>query len=184
MTAKDSETTRRRLTQVGDVGGADPAIRGEVSHRTEAVESATTALREAISELHQTDDEAWKRYAADLEDATLRLDAALGVASARLRSERAGSKEELQAALEEAAASWRARADEIRVQTHLGEMEARDAGLHALDDLERAGRRISAVTTSLRDDAGESLTALRGNARHALDELGQVLHDLRPSRNP
>ena len=178
MTTKDNETLRARLTQVNDIDGADSGIRAGLSVLTDSMESASVALREAVGELHQAEDDAWRRYARDVEHATLGLDSALGMASARLRAERAATKKEIGHALQTAAQTWRARADEVRVQTHLGEMEARDQGLHALADLELAGHRITEVINSVRADTGESLTALRASAQHGIDELGRVLHDL------
>ncbi len=166
-----------RLTQIGDVEGTDPGVRDEVAGRAVDVESASLALRAALDDLHQVEDEAWRRYAADLEEATLRLDAALSVASSRLRAEKADTPADLEDALEELATTWRSRADEIRVQTHLGELEARDAGLHVLDDLEAAGHRIADTIAAVRGDAEHSFTALRDRARHTIDEVGRAVQD-------
>ncbi len=160
-----------RLTQIGDVDGADPDVRAEIAGRAGAVESASEALRTALEELHQAEDEAWRRYAADLEEATLRLDATLAVASSRLRAEKADTHEELEDALEELATTWRSRADEIRVQTHLGDLDARDAGLHLLSDLDAAGHRITETLAALRDDANHSVGSIR--ARPAHDRRGR-----------
>ncbi len=182
MTTKDNEALRTRLTQVSDIDGLDATIRDEVSARTCTVESASVALRDAVRDLHQAEDQAWKRYADDVEHATLVLDSTLGVASARLRAERAATKNDLGRALETATETWKTRADEIRVQTHLGELDARDQGLHALDDLEVAGRRISAVLSTLRSDASASLKDLRTTTAHNLDELGRVLQSLGSGR--
>ncbi len=182
MAVKDAEALRFDLTNVDDVSGADSKVRDEVARRTVVVETASVALRAAVRELHEAEDEAWKHYAGELEAATLRFDSALGTASARLRAERAASKPELEQALQSLADSWRARADEIRVQTHLGQLDARDAGLHAIDDLDQSAHRVGQVLTSLRSDAGQSLASLQGQTRHALDEIGHVLRDLRPAK--
>ena len=155
----------------------DPAVRDEVADRADAVTTASGALRDALDEVHRAEDEAWRRYAADLDAATRRLDAALSVASSRLRVDKAETHEELEDALEELATTWRTRADEIRVQTHLGELDARDAGLHALDDLEAAGHRIAEALTGLRDDAGDSLATARTRVQHTIDEVAKAVAD-------
>lgn len=177
MTTELAETERFRLTRVDDVSGLDPAQRLEVSSSTDVLETATIALRRAVADLHRDEDEAWQRYAADLERATLRLDAQLGMASARLRAERAASKPEIHDVLTEVAEGWRARADEIRVQTHLGEMNARDAGLRGLDDLDQATQRVSELATSVLDDVGESLSSLRQRVTTLLDDIGRRVGD-------
>lgn len=176
-TPSDPDRSVGRLTQIADVEGADPAVRGAVADRAGAVESASGALRAALDELHQAEDEAWRRYAAELEEATLRLDAALSVASSRLRAEKADSHEELEGALEELATTWRSRADEIRVQTHLGDLDARDAGLHVLDDLDAAGHRITDTLAAVRSDAGHSFGALRERVQHTIDDVGRAVQD-------
>ncbi|CAN5433150.1 hypothetical protein BH10ACT1_BH10ACT1_22770 [soil metagenome] len=180
MGAAESEALRIELTRVTDISGVDAPTKVDVSIKTEDAESASAALRRAIAVLHEADDAAWKRYATDLEHATLRFDAALGMAAANLRTERAASKPELEQALEAVARSWRTRADEIRVQTHLGELEARDAGLHTVEDLERAGHKVASVLEVLRSDAAASLGSLREAAGRAYDEVGLAVSDLRP----
>jgi hypothetical protein len=176
-TPSDPDRATGRLTQIVDVEGADPGVRDEVADRAGAVESASVALRAALDDLHQVEDDAWRRYAAELEEATLRLDAALSVASSRLRAEKADSPAELEDALEELATTWRSRADEIRVQTHLGALDARDAGLHVLDDLEAAGHRISETLTAVRSDAEHSFTSMRERVQHTIDDVGRAVQD-------
>lgn len=179
MGTKETEATRTRLTRVDDVGGADPGVRAAVSRSTEDAETASSALRAAIRELHQADDEAWQHYATAVEAATLRFDAMLGMAAAKLRAERATSQHALEDVLEDVATSWRARADEIRVQTHLGEMDARDAGLHTLDDLERAEHGLRRALVLLRTGVGSSLASMRTEVRRALDEANVTVQELR-----
>lgn len=48
---------------------------------------ASEVLHAAIEELHRAEDAAWQRYAADLQEATHRLDAALAELSTRLHPE-------------------------------------------------------------------------------------------------
>lgn len=182
MARTDPEALRLELTTIHDVGGVDPATRRTVSAKTVDVESASVALRDALGELHAADEAAWQRYAQDLESATLRFDAALVMAAATLRAEQAASKPDLEETLDTVSRSWRGQADEIRLQTHLGEMDARDAGLHAIDDLEAAGHRVAQVLTTLRTDAGESLGSLRHAAGDAIGGIAHALQGLRPAR--
>lgn len=180
MDHHDAESMRLLLARVDDVDGADGVTRERVSNRTEEAETASAALRGAITELHEADDAAWQRYAADIRHATLRFDAAVSMASATLRAEQAASKPALEDAMEAVATKWRARADELRVQTRLSEMDARDAGLHALDRLEGAGHQVSVVLATLRDDTDASLTGLREAAGKAIDGVAVALQNLDP----
>ena len=180
MSTAKSEAERIRLTRVDEVSGADPGVRSEVSQTTDDVETASAALRSALGQLHHSQDDAWRQYASDLEAASLRFDTTLAVAAARLRAERAASRDDLGEALDEVATAWRTRADEIRVQTRLGEMDARDAGLHLVEGLDQATHRISAIVASLTHDTKASLDTLKASAGHAFDELGHALQELRP----
>jgi len=182
MAANESEALRMSLTRVDDVSGASEPIKTEVSGRTEDVETASVALRHAIKELHEADDAAWKRYATDLDHATLRFDAALAMAAASLRAERSASKPDLHNALDSVARTWRGRADQLRLQTHLGEMDARDATEHVTDDLEAAGHQVTMVMDTLKTDAGQTIETLRSAAGRAIDGLSLALQDLRPKR--
>jgi small-conductance mechanosensitive channel len=151
----------------------------EVSRTVDGTQSANDALRQAIQELHKSEEKAWERYAADLEQATVRFDSALDVAATRLRAEKAETSRELEDALEQMSASLRARADQMRVQGHLAEMEARDVASRTLDELDGLGRRVTATLGSLRGDAGQSFESLKGAVHRALDEIGGAIGDVR-----
>lgn len=167
------------LIAVGDVSGAEPAVRDHVSRTGADAEAATAALREAVAELHRSDDEAWRRYAVDLEQATRRFDTTVGLAAARLRAERAASKEELGTVLDDVLQMWRARADELRVRVHVGGMNVRDLASDTVAELESASQRLGVVVGRLRGDAAETLTSLRDEARTALDEASDILDGFR-----
>lgn len=174
----DLSTSGGDLTAVSDISGAEPAVREKVSRTGADGEAATAALRDAIRELHRSDDEAWRRYAVDLEEATRRFDATVGVAAARLRAERAASKEDLGAVLDEVVVSWRSRADEMRVRAHVGQMDARDLVSDTVAELDLATQRLGAVIALLRGSAGDTLTSLRREATDALDDAGRILRGL------
>ena len=136
-----------------------------------ALQRAASALHEANRELHEHEDEAWLEYASEADAAVARMEAELEMSAAKLRAERAGSTAELRAALDEAATTWRSRADEIRVQTHLGEMDARDAGLVALDRLEAAGHRLATFTDTIGHTGHEITDVVRTGARTVLEDV-------------
>ena len=163
------------LLTVADVVGAEPAVRDEVSRSGVDVEAATAALRTALHDLHESDDDAWRRYAYDLEEASRRFDTSMGLAAARLKAERAESKTDIKEALGGVADSWRSRAEEIRVQAHIGRMDVRDRGAETVSDLERASQRVGSLLTRLRDEVGESLAIMRDDARAALDDAAKIL---------
>jgi hypothetical protein len=91
----DHEPTSRKRPTVHEVAGADDEVRGRVSSSADAVHGAAGNLREAVHDLHDARDVAWKRNAAEDEEATVRFDAAMDVATSRLRAERAETSEEL-----------------------------------------------------------------------------------------
>jgi hypothetical protein len=181
MTTDLSRTTSD-LRGVADVDGADPALRAEVTRSGADVEAATAALRDALQELHRADDEAWRRYAVDLEEATRRFDTTLGLAAARLRAERAVSKEDLGSVLDDVVQTWRTRADEMRVRAHVGEMDVRDKVGDTLGELDLATQRLGIVLARLQGGVGETLSAMRTEVAEALDDVTRILRGL-PARH-
>ena len=175
MTEPTPEAEADNLIAVADVDGAEPAVREEVSRTGVGVGAATAALRKALNELHKSDDEAWRRYAFDLEEASRRFDTTMGLAAARLRAERASSEHDLKEALDDVALSWRSRAEEIRVQAHIGSMDVRDRGEETISELERASQRVVTLLSRIRDEVTDSLTVMRDEARAALDDAARIL---------
>jgi len=148
-------------------GAASP----EMVAAHDALHTASDALRIAVGHLHAGEDDAWRRYAAEAGDVMARMEAELAVSAAKLRADRADSRASLGAALEAAARTWRARADEIRVQTRLGEMDARDGGLVALDDLDAAGYRLVGLIQALGHDVEGLEVNVVERARSAVDDV-------------
>lgn len=179
-----------------DQGSAAAAIlaspgAGAASHDMvaahDALHVASDSLRAAVQRLHADEDDAWRRYAAEADDAIARMEAELAVSAAKLRAERAESRESLSAALEEAARTWRARAEGIRLQTRLGEMEARDAGLVALEDLDAAGYRLAKFIHVVAHDVDGFGTTMVEHARNVIDDVRAAVAGLvlvaRPDRD-
>ena len=177
------QAKKRPSTRVHKVSGAEDEVRGKVSRTAEAVHDASGDLRDAVSALHEARDEAWKRYAAEVQEATIRFDAAMDLAAARLRAERAESREELADDLRDLASTWRGWADELRVQAHLGGMEARQFGSGAVDRLTEVGNRLGDLAASLGHAAGDSLSELRERATMAVDEARWVFTDRSEDRD-
>lgn len=174
MTSDRTTTASDRLSAVTDVSGEEPDLRAKVARTGADAEVATAALRDAIAELHRSDDEAWRRYAIDLEEATRRFDTTVGLATARLRAERATSKDDLGIVVDDVMATWRSRADELRVQAHIGQMDVRDFVTGTVDELDLAGQRLGAVVALLRSGVGETLSSLRDEVTDALDDAGRI----------
>lgn len=175
MTNDLPKAAGRAPTTISNLDGADPAVRQRVERSGASVEEAAGVLKEALAELHRSDDEAWRRYASELEEATNRFETSLGLASARLRAERATSKEDLRTVLHELTDSWRARADEARVRAHIGRMDARDLVSETVTGLDLAGQRMAAVVARLREEVGDTLVAMRAEVSSALDDAARIL---------
>ena len=175
MTTDRSQTGSGDLIEVADVDGADPAVRDQVARSGADAEAATASLRDAVAALHQADDEAWRRYAVDLEEATRRFDTSVGLAAARLRAQRAASKEDLGSVLDEVVDLWRSRADELRVRAHIGRMDARDVVSDTVEELDLASQRLGTVLGRLRSDVGGSLVTMRAEVGGALDDAAAIL---------
>ena len=175
MSTRSPRTTSPDLIAVTDISGAAAEVRDEVSRSGVAVEEATASLREALAELHRSDDEAWRRYALDMEDATRRFDTTVGLAAARLRAERAASAEDLGVVLDSVVDSWRSRADELRVRAHVGQMDLRDRLDETVAELDAAVQRLGGVLARLRGDVGETLASLRHETEQALDDAADIL---------
>src|SRR4051812_13861352 len=141
------------------------------------VRTASTYLRAALDDLHTSEDVAWRSYADEVDRALVHLDVELQVAAARLRAERAESRDELSVALHEAAESWRSRRDDARVQARLLEMERRDAGRSAVEELHRARTEVERALSGLSHDLGATLQEARQATVSAIGRVaGAVRH--------
>ena len=169
MTSHDTGTNDTASPKAGSPG--TPPSDDELRAARADFKRASGSLQGALRRLHENEDEAWRDYAADVDDTIARMEADLAISEARLRADRAETKQELEQALDEVTLAWRQRADEIRVQTKLGEMDARDHGLVALADLEAAGHRLATLVETVRHDATEWTSALR---THAGELIGDV----------
>lgn len=173
--ASQNEPRRGLNDLLNGVVGADAAVKDGVLSAHAQVMGASADLREAVARLHRTEDEAWRRYGADVDRAVAQMETELSSAEAQLRVEQADSRDQLSAALQQVAETWRARADEVRLQILLGEMEARDAASQSLDALDRAGHRVVALVEELRHNTAASMSSLRDRTRDVVDDVRQAL---------
>ena len=174
-TARRNEPGRGLNDLLNGVIGADADVRHGVVSAQAQVQDASTGLREAVARLRQSEDEAWRRYGAEVDRAVEQMETELSAAETQLRVEQAESHDQLSFALQQAAETWRSRADEIRLQIRLGQMEARDAGLQSLDALDRAGHGVVALIEELRQDTATSMSILRDRTRGVVKEVKDAL---------
>jgi hypothetical protein len=113
-----------------------------------------------------------------MEEASRRFDTTIGIAAARLRAERAASKEDLGSVLDDVMASWRMRADEMRVRAHIGQMDAHDLVSDTVTELDLATQRVGAVVVRLRAEVGSTMRAMRAEVTGALDDAARILRGL------
>lgn len=157
---------------------ADDAPDTSLHAAREVIAHVSDSLHAAADELHAEQDDAWHRYVAEADDAIEHMQAELALAGEQLRAERAETMGEVKAALEQATREWRSRADEIRLRTHLGQMEARDAGLVALDGLDAAGHRLASFVDLVRHDAGTLTSTIKEGARQVIEDARAAIAGL------
>lgn len=153
----------------------DSDVKHEVASAHSQAQDAAASLRDAVARMHETEDQAWRRYGAEVGNARAQMEAELAAAETQLRIEQADSHDQLSAALRRAADTWRARAGEVKLQIRLGQMEGRDAGLRAIDELDRAGNAVVAMTEELRQDTAASISTLRCRTRTVADDFRDAL---------
>lgn len=166
---------------VNGMVGADADAKHRVVSAQAHMQDASAVLREAVAGLHESEDLAWRRYGAEADRAMALMETELASAETELRIEQAKSRPQLSVALQQVADAWRARTDEMRLQSGLGAMEARDSGLHALDDLERAGRSVLAMIEELRQDSSAPLATLQDLTRTLVDDVRGALRGVAAS---
>ncbi len=155
------------------------AVDSEAKHRVASahaqMQDASAVLREAVAGLHESEDQAWRRYGAEADRAMALMEVELSGAEAQLRVEQAKSRSQLSTALQQVTDSWRARTDELRLQSGLGAMEARDSGRRALDDFDHANQGVLAMIEELREDRSVPLSTLQGLTRSVVNEVRTAL---------
>jgi Mg2+ and Co2+ transporter CorA len=140
---------------------------------------ATAAMRRALAEFDDADGDAMAAYARNVRAALSQLEDELDVSGAELSAQLAESREQLGESLHAARSSWAAINDEMKLQAHLAQMEARDLYRRADEDLHQAGAIISTSLEELGQTTTESLDTVRSQANKAIGQLRSAIYGLR-----
>lgn len=126
--------------------------------------TAMAHVRASLGTFDEAEHDAWATYARTVDRALVHLEAELNVSEAELGVRQADNPDELRATLDRARESWLAIGDDLRLQAHLAQLDARD--------------RIDEATSGLQRLIGD----LSRRAAHDLDaarhEAGRVLGEL------
>ncbi len=154
------------------------SVPDKVAKATEDLRDAASVLRDAVSELHNDEDEAWERYRGEIDDALAHMDAQLDVSTAQIKAARAETREDLADALHQAAEAPRELLEQLRVQSHLGAMDARDRVQSLMDDVTGLGKHLETVVDSVLNDSKKTVKDLTNDANEAIAHLRKGLRDL------
>lgn len=149
---------------------------GPVTSANRKLRSATELLASAVTDLHESENHAWREYSASVADAIARMNAELSVSMAQLKATQSESGPGLVEALREADEARRAVADNVRVQARLAAMDMQDRTTKATEGLEVIGERIEQMATLVRD---ASSTTVKGLASDASELFSHLRHAIR-----
>ena len=151
-------------------------------HLPEEIASAEASLREAakqledaVAELRSSEDKAWKVYSDDVHEALLHMNAQLEVATAQVKAAHSETREDLADALHQAARARKGIIGQLRVQTRLEVMEARDRSQEAIENVNQIGRRLESVIESVRDDTKNTWSRLYHDTTETISHLREAL---------
>jgi hypothetical protein len=143
----------------------------ELAQADADLRSAMARVRRALGEFDAAEHEAWTTYAVTVDRALVHLEAELNVSQAQLGVRQATTSDDLKATMDRARTSWSAMNDDLRLQAHLGELDARDKVDQATGVLHQAveavGQRAAHDLEAVRREADKAVGALR----HALGGL-------------
>ena len=149
---------------------------GSVANANRKLRSAADVLSDAVADLHESENAAWREYSASVADAIARMNAELSVSMAQLKASQSEGGPGLVDALREADEARRAVADNVRVQAHLAAMDMQDRTKRANEGLEVIGERIEQMATLVRD---ASTSTVKGLASDASELFGLLRHAIR-----
>lgn len=149
---------------------------GPVTTANRKLRSAADLLADAVTELHESENQAWREYSASVADAIARMNAELSVSMAQLKAAQSDGGPGLADALREADGARRAVADNVRVQAHLAALDVQDRTKQATDGLEIIGERIEQMATLVRN---ASTSTVKGLASEASDLFALLRHTIR-----
>lgn len=149
---------------------------GPVTNANRKLRTATELLASAVTDLHESENQAWREYSANVADAIARMNAELSVSMAQLKATQSEGGPELAEALREADEARRAVADNVRVQARLAAMDMQDRTKKATEGLEVIGERIEQMATLVRD---ASTTTIKGLASDTTELFALLRHAIR-----
>lgn len=147
----------------------DPA---ELARADADLRVAMARVRRALGEFDAAEHEAWVAYAATVDRAIVHLEAELNVSEVQLGVLQATTSDDLKATMARARTSWSAMSDDLRVQAHLAELEARDR-------VDQASHVLHQTVEAIGGRAAHDLDALRHEAERAVGALRHALGGLR-----
>lgn len=145
---------------------------GELARADADLRSAMSRVPQALGEFDAAQHAAWASYASTVDRALVHLEAELNVCEAQLGVRQATTSDDLHATVARARTSWSAMGDDLRVQAHLAELDARD-------QVEAAGAALGHAVEAIGRRAGHDLDAVRHEAERALGALRHALGGLR-----
>lgn len=166
-----ARTTPTRLLQ--DAASPTPCPdAAELAAADVDLRNAMSRLRAALGTFDDAEDAAWTTYARTVDRAIVHLEAELNVSEAELGVSQALDIDDLRATLERARASWVAMGEDLRLQAHLAQLDARDR----IDD---ASSGLQRLLGDLTRRAVQDLDAVRAEAARILGDLRQSIPGLR-----
>lgn len=169
-------TTKSTSTRAAARKTDQTAIPEALDAAGEGLRQAASAFQKSLAEYKTSRDEALKRYSEEVDAALAHMNVGMEVATAQLKASRAETREELADALRQADESRKALTDQVKVQAHLGLMEARERSEGMTDRLGEIAHRIDAVLSSVRDDSTKAFKDLWSDTGEAIGNLRQALY--------
>ncbi|MEO6628197.1 MAG: hypothetical protein ABIP03_06455 [Aquihabitans sp.] len=149
---------------------------GSVTAANRKLRTAAELLSGAVTDLHESENLAWRQYSASVADAIARMNAELSVSMAQLKATQSEGGPGLADALREADEARRAVADNVRVQARLAAMDMQDRTKKATEGLEVLGERIEQMAALVRD---ASTTTVKGLAADSAELFALLRHAIR-----
>ena len=179
---RPSRSTKKRATPAksrasrGSDKEPSTSLPGPVTTASRKLRSAADLLADAVTDLHESENQAWREYSASVADSIARMNAELSVSMAQLKATQSDGGPGLADALREADEARRAVADNVRVQAHLAAMDMQDRTKKATEGLEVIGERIDQMATMVRD---ASTATVKGLASEASELFTLLRHAIR-----
>lgn len=177
-TRTPAKRTRAKSPRAGGAAakGRPVSLPGPVTAANRKLRSAADLFAEAVKDLHESENQAWREYSANVADAVAKMNAELSVSMAQLKAAQSEGGPGLVDALREADEARRAVVDNVRVQARLAAMDMEDRTKQATDGLEIIGERLDQMATLVRE---ASSSAVKGLASDAAELFNLLRHAIR-----